>query len=150
MKAGPPGHFYHTPGQGSRRRLDYVNANPYHAQKRDRMKYLLLLLALCSLSVTAADNEIALVIRDHRFEPAEVKVPAGQKIKLVVHNQDTTPEEFESHELNREKVIAPGAKVNIYIDPLNPGRYPFFGEFHEKTARGTVIAESATMLGAAI
>lgn len=105
------------------------------------MKYLLLLLALCSLSVTAADNEIALVIRDHRFEPAEVKVPAGQKIKLVVHNQDTTPEEFESHELNREKVIAPGAKVNIYIGPLNPGRYPFFGEFHEKTARGTVIAE---------
>ena len=105
------------------------------------MKYLLLLLTLCSLSAAAADNEIALVIRDHRFEPAEVKVPAGQKIKLVVHNQDTTAEEFESHELNREKVIAPGAKVNIYIGPLNPGRYPFFGEFHERTARGTVIAE---------
>lgn len=105
------------------------------------MRYLLLLLTLCSLSAIAADNEVPLVIRDHRFEPAEIKVPAGQKIKLVVHNQDTTPEEFESHELNREKVIAPGAKVNIYIGPLNPGRYPFFGEFHEKTARGTVIAE---------
>lgn len=105
------------------------------------MKQLLILLSLFSINAFAADNEIALVIREHRFEPAEIKVPAGQKIKLVVHNQDATPEEFESHELNREKVIAPGAKVNIFIGPLNPGRYPFFGEFHEKTARGTVIAE---------
>jgi hypothetical protein len=58
-----------------------------------------------------------------------------------VHNQDATPEEFESHELNREKVIAPGTKANIYVGPLNPGRYPFFGEFNEKTARGVIIAE---------
>lgn len=105
------------------------------------MKYLLLLLALCSLSAIAADSEISLVIRDHRFEPSEIKVPAGQKVKLIVYNQDTTPEEFESHELNREKVIAPGTKANIFIGPLKPGRYPFFGEFNEKTARGTVIAE---------
>lgn len=105
------------------------------------MKKLFFLLALYSTALFAADAEVALVIRDHKFEPAEVRVPAGQKVKLVVHNQDTTPEEFESHELNREKVIAPGAKVNIYIGPLGPGRYPFFGEFHEKTARGTVIAE---------
>jgi plastocyanin len=105
------------------------------------MKKLFVLLSLCSLSAFAADSEIALVIRDHRFEPADVRVPAGQKVKLVVHNQDATPEEFESHELNREKVIAPGTKVSIYIGPLKPGSYPFFGEFNEKTARGTVIAE---------
>ncbi len=105
------------------------------------MGKLFILLSLYSFSVFAAENEVALTIRDHRFEPAEVRVPAGQKIKLIVHNQDTTPEEFKSHELNREKLIAPGAKVNIFIGPLNPGRYPFFGEFHEKTARGTVIAE---------
>lgn len=105
------------------------------------MKSLLVLFAFCSLPVFAADMEIPLVIKDHRFEPAEVRIPAGQKVKLVVHNQDATPEEFESHELNREKVIAPDAKVNIFIGPLSPGRYPFFGEFHEKTARGTVVAE---------
>lgn len=105
------------------------------------MKLLLSLLSLYSLSVLAADVEVPLAIREHRFEPAEVRVPAGQKIKLVVHNQDATPEEFESHELNREKVIAPGSKANIFIGPLKPGRYPFFGEFNEKTARGTVIAE---------
>ena len=96
------------------------------------------LLSLCAL---AADAEVMLVIRDHRFDPTEIRVPAGQKIKLVVHNQDATPEEFESHQLNREKLIAPGAKANIFIGPLKPGRYVFFGEFNEKTARGAVIAE---------
>ena len=105
------------------------------------MKKLLVLLSLLAANAFAADNEVSLIIRDHKFEPTEVRIPAGQKIKLVVHNQDSTPEEFESHELNREKVIAPGSKVNIFIGPLTAGRYPFFGEFHEKTARGTVIAE---------
>ena len=109
------------------------------------MKSLSTLLFVFSVFITmpaaAADPEVALTIREHRFEPAELRVPAGQKIKLVVHNQDATPEEFESHELNREKVVAPGAKASIFIGPLKPGRYPFFGEFHEKTARGVVIAE---------
>jgi heme/copper-type cytochrome/quinol oxidase subunit 2 len=105
------------------------------------MKTLIAALSLLSLSAWAADAEFALTLRDHRFEPAEIRVPAQQKIKLVVHNQDATPEEFESHELNREKVIAPGAKANIYVGPLKPGRYPFIGEFHEQTARGVLIAE---------
>lgn len=90
----------------------------------------------------AADApEMTLAIKDHRFVPAELKVPAGQRIKLVVHNQDSTPEEFESHSLNREKVIPGGAKATIFIGPLQPGRYTFFGEYHEKTAQGVVVAE---------
>lgn len=105
------------------------------------MKAFVLALSLFSLGAFAADTEFALVIKDHRFEPAELKVPAGQKIKLIVHNQDSTPEEFESHELNREKVISGGAKATIFVGPLKPGRYPFFGEFNEKTARGALIAE---------
>ena len=90
---------------------------------------------------TAAEPEILLVIKNHRFEPAELKVPSGQRIKLVVHNQDSTPEEFESHSLNREKVIPGGAKATIYIGPLKPGRYDFFGEYNEATAKGAVVAE---------
>ena len=105
------------------------------------MKKLIALLSLVCLSSFAADNEFALVIRDHRFEPTELRVPANQKVKLIVHNQDSTPEEFESHELNREKVIAPGAKATIFIGPLKPGSYPFVGEFNQKTARGVIIAE---------
>ena len=89
----------------------------------------------------AADNEVVLTIKNHQFAPAEIKVPANQRIKLNVHNQDSTPEEFESHSLNREKLIPGGAKAVIYIGPLKPGRYDFFGEFNPSTAKGVVIAE---------
>ena len=89
----------------------------------------------------AAEAEALLVIKNHRFEPTELKVPAGQRVKLVVHNQDSTPEEFESHTLNREKVIPGGAKATIYIGPLKPGRYDFFGEYNEATAKGVIVAE---------
>lgn len=103
-----------------------------------------LLLALClasSFAAHAQDAEFSLVIRNHRFEPAELRIPSGRKIKLTVSNQDSTPEEFESHELNREKIVPANGKVLIYIGPLSPGRYPFFGEFNPKTATGTIIAE---------
>ena len=100
-----------------------------------------LALAVVGGAALAAEPEVALVIKNNRFEPAELKVAAGQRIKLVVHNQDGTPEEFESHELNREKVIPGGAKATIFIGPLKPGRYPFYGEYHEATAKGTVVAE---------
>ncbi len=106
-----------------------------------RIHRCLPLLLLVPLLSWAAETEFALTIRNHRFEPAELKVPAGQKIKLVVHNTDATPEEFESHALNREKVVQPGARASIFVGPLAPGRYPFFGEFHEKTAQGALVAE---------
>ena len=102
---------------------------------------LIACLALLGGRAYAADSEVLLVIKNHRFEPAELKVPAGQRVKLVVHNQDSTPEEFESHALNREKVIPAGAKATIYIGPLKAGRYDFFGEYNEATAKGVVIAE---------
>jgi heme/copper-type cytochrome/quinol oxidase subunit 2 len=89
----------------------------------------------------AADNEVPLIIKNHLFSPAEIKVPANQRIKLQVHNQDSTPEEFESHSLNREKLIPAGVKAVIYIGPLKPGRYDFFGEFNPTTAKGVVVAE---------
>ena len=101
----------------------------------------LLSMCLAALPAVAAEPEVLLVIKGHRFEPTELKVPAGTRIKLVVHNQDSTPEEFESHSLNREKVIPAGAKVTIFIGPLKPGRYPFVGEYNEATAKGVVVAE---------
>jgi plastocyanin len=98
-------------------------------------------LTALPLFAAAADSDITLVIKDHRFTPSEVKVPAGKKVKLIVDNQDATPEEFESHELKREKVIAAHSKATLSIGPLKAGRYPFVGEFHESTAKGVIIAE---------
>lgn len=105
------------------------------------MRTSMFALFLFSTMVVGAEPEFSLIIQNHVFQPSEIRVPAKQKIRLVVKNLDTTPEEFESHELNREKVIPAGATVKILIGPLAPGRYPFVGEFHETTARGTVIAE---------
>jgi hypothetical protein len=103
----------------------------------------LLFVSLLSLPVlgNAADLEMTLVIKDHKFTPEQLKVPAGKKIKLLVDNQDPTIEEFDSHDLNREKVIPPKSKGVVYIGPLAPGKYTFVGEFNAATAQGVVIAE---------
>ena len=105
------------------------------------MRRLLLALLVMPGFTFAADPEFALTIKDHRFEPAELRVPAGKKIKLVIDNQDATPEEFESHELNREKVIPGKTKSFVFIGPLTAGRYPYIGDFNQKTANGVIIAE---------
>ena len=103
------------------------------------MRWMLAAVLLIPSFAFAADAEFLLVIRDHRFEPQELVVPAGKKFKLLVDNRDSTPEEFESHALNREKVVPANSRVPVFLGPLAPGRYPFFGEFHEKTAQGTLI-----------
>ena len=107
------------------------------------LSQLILATGLCMTAAAsgAADLDALLVIKNHRFEPAELKVAANQRVRLTVHNQDATPEEFESHDLNREKVIPGGGKAVIFIGPLKPGRYAFVGEFNEATAKGAVIAE---------
>ena len=102
---------------------------------------LAMLITLTNAVANAAEPEASLAIKNNRFEPTEIRVAANQRIRLTVHNQDDTPEEFESHKLNREKVIAPGAKAVIFIGPLKPGRYEFWGDYHAATAKGVVVAE---------
>jgi plastocyanin len=99
------------------------------------------LLGLAAGAAVAQDVEARLTLREHRFEPAELTVPAGRKVKLIIDNQDATAEEFESYELNREKVVPPKAQITIFVGPLQPGRYPFFGDFHKDTANGVLIAK---------
>lgn len=100
----------------------------------------LTLAAFTYPAAQAAPPEYKLVIKDHRFTPTEIEVPAGQKIRLVVENQDTTPEEFESYDLNREKIVAGNGKIVLFVGPLKPGKYEFFGEFNMATARGWLVA----------
>lgn len=65
------------------------------------MKAVVLVALLLPLTSLAADY--TLILKDHHFQPAELIVPAGEKIKLTIDNQDITSEEFDSHALNREK-----------------------------------------------
>jgi len=101
----------------------------------------LLVFFFAAHAIAADEDTFTLVIQDHRFAPAEVVVPAGKKVRLVVENRDATPEEFESHDLNREKVIAGKSSATIWIGPLSPGKYRYYGEFHEKTAQGVIVAK---------
>lgn len=101
----------------------------------------LLLIMLSAPTAHAAVPEFRLLIQDHKFQPTEIQVPAGQKFKLIVENQDSSPEEFESVELNREKVVIGNSSIDIYLGPLEPGKYKFFGDFHQDTAQGVVIAK---------
>jgi hypothetical protein len=95
---------------------------------------------LCQ-SLLAAVAEYHVQIKDHLFFPSQITIPANQKVKLVISNQDNTPEEFDSFSLNRDKVIFANNKATIFIGPLQPGEYDFFGEYNPNTARGTVIVE---------
>ena len=97
--------------------------------------------ALPYAAMAADEVEVTISIKDHKFDPAEVKVPAGKAIKLTVKNLDSTAEEFESKPLKVEKVIAGNATAVIRLKAQSKGSYKFFGEYHEKTAQGVLIVE---------
>lgn len=110
--------------------------------RRQLLALAFLVLAFCGLRPAhAEESTYTLTIKDHRFSPTEIEIPAGKKISLTVKNLDSTPEEFESTELHREKVVTGGQEVTIYIGPLQPGRYEFFGDFNPKTARGHIVVK---------
>ncbi len=91
--------------------------------------------------VAAAPPEVLLAIEEHRFQPEEIRVKAGAPFVLVIANRDAGPEEFDSTDLRIEKVIPAGKTVRLRLPALKPGTYPFVGEYHEKTARGRIVAE---------
>ncbi|MDC0088503.1 cupredoxin domain-containing protein [Porticoccaceae bacterium] len=107
------------------------------------MKSLIPIIIASALSsiAAAATPVIEITIKDHLFYPAELVLPADTKVKLLIHNSDPTPEEFESYELNREKVITGNSRAVIFVGPLKPGTYPFFGEFYPKTAQGKILVQ---------
>jgi hypothetical protein len=88
---------------------------------------------------TQEATSVSLSIKDHRFDPAEIEVPANKPIVLRIKNLDKTPIEFESESLHVEKVIGGNAEGVVRLRPLKPGRYEFFDEFHP-AAKGVLTA----------
>jgi high-affinity iron transporter len=115
------------------------------AISRPRARTLAGAVALAVLVANApsvrADDLPVLVFHNHRFEPARLEVPAHQKFKLLVKNSDDTADEFESDDLKREKLVAPGKTITVFLGPLEPGEYKFFGDFHKNTAQGVLVAK---------
>ena len=88
--------------------------------------------------VQSAPNTI--VIKDHQFNPSQLIVPVGQKVQIIVDNQDPTAEEFESFDLDREQVVEGNKKIIVYIGPLQPGKYNYWADFH-KSSTGIIIVQ---------
>lgn len=106
------------------------------------LRALFVVAALLSSSVTLAEApaDIQLTIKDHSFSPSTLTIPANTRVKILIHNQDQLPAEFESYDVNREKVIPGGSKIPLYVGPLKPGTYNFFNDFYAAST-GTLIVK---------
>ena len=115
--------------------------------KEQRIKEIILILVMLGILSSpkiAFSNEMpvfTIIIKDHQFDPKELVIPVNQKVKVIINNQDPTAEEFESYDLNREKIVTGNKQAILFIGPLKAGVYKYFGEFNQKTAQGVIIAK---------
>jgi hypothetical protein len=128
--------YLHSPAVIDMSRIPNIPSLP------DRL-FLALALSAAACQIQAADapSTPRLIIHEHRFEPVEIHVRAGQALVLQVENRDGGVEEFESYDLDREQRVRPGEVGMVRLGPLAPGRYPFFGDFHRNTAQGVLVAD---------
>jgi len=105
------------------------------------IKIMLVILSAFIAGSNAIAEEYVVTINNHQFIPSQIEMTAGEKHRLIVLNNDESPEEFESYELNREKIVSGNSKIIIFLPPLEAGEYPFFGEFNPKTAQGRIVVK---------
>jgi len=79
-----------------------------------------------------------ITIRHQAFQPRSLTIPAGEQVRITIRNDDALPAEFESADLNQEKVIPGGTALPVYVGPLRPGIYKFFNDFHPAST-GTLV-----------
>ncbi|MEO8747065.1 MAG: cupredoxin domain-containing protein [Rhodanobacter sp.] len=107
-----------------------------------KLGFPMLLALLLPLGAVAADvPSFTLTLQNHRYVPDELRIPANTRVKLVIVNKDPSPEEFESNDFPAEKIVMPNSSISVFVGPLKPGHYGFYGDFHQPTAKGTLIAE---------
>jgi hypothetical protein len=92
-------------------------------------------------ALAQATIEVQLSYKDKTFDPAEVGAPANTPIVIKFRNLDRDAMEFESDALHIEKVVAAGKEATFKIRAQKPGRYEFFDEYNEKTARGALVVK---------
>ena len=100
------------------------------------------ILAITMVGAARAESvEIPLSYKDKKFDPAEITAPANTPIVIKFRNLDEDAMELESDSLKIEKVVAAGKDATIKVKSQKPGRYEFFDEYNEKTARGALVAK---------
>ncbi|HEX6119984.1 MAG TPA: cupredoxin domain-containing protein [Dongiaceae bacterium] len=104
---------------------------------------LLSLAAICVPAThgVADDPSLTLELKDHKFQPANPTIPANTKVKLTVKNLDATPAEFESEDIDVEKVIPGNSEITVNIGPLEAGTYEFYDEYHEDESTTNLVVQ---------
>jgi heme/copper-type cytochrome/quinol oxidase subunit 2 len=121
---------------------DHGDVDFHLSEQNEMRKRVVLVASMVAFSGAAlAAGPIPVTLKDHKFTPAQIAVPANQPVVIHLTNQDTTAEEFDSTALKVEKVVAGNSEGDVHIRPLDPGKYPFMGEYHSATAQGVVIAK---------
>lgn len=103
------------------------------------------MLAASAAAAADAQSTVRLMLRAHHFSPEKITVPAGQKVRIELINEDAALEEFDSVDLHVERDVTPHAKVVFEIGPLDPGAYSFMGELHADTATGQIVAVASPL-----
>ena len=91
-------------------------------------------------TMVQAAGPIVPTTKDGQFTPSELNVPAGERLRIGVESQFSTPTEFESTDMRVEKIVVPGGRITVMTVPLNPGTYKFFDDYHPDTAKGMIIS----------
>jgi hypothetical protein len=105
-----------------------------------KLRFLFGAILICATTASArAEETYKLTLKDHRFTPNELSVPANERFVIEVENLDATPAEFESGDLRVEKFVVGGGKIVVRMRALKPGSYKFFDEYNPDTATGTLI-----------
>ncbi len=102
------------------------------------------LSVLMGLPVMAQAEDLStfkVELADGHLTPARLEVPAGKRFKILIFNRGNSAVEFESVQLRKEKVLAPGADSFVVVAPLDAGEYRFFDDFHQSTAQGVIVAK---------
>lgn len=90
----------------------------------------ILVLAATAFPALAGDEPtFRIEFRNGLIFPGRIEVPAKTRFRLELVNTGEMPAEFESFELRKEKVIAPGSEAVMVIRTLDPGEYLFFDDF---------------------
>jgi hypothetical protein len=102
-----------------------------------------MVIALSVTLIARADDDPTFRIdfKDGAVTPRRLEVPANRRFSLELHNLGETPAEFESRELRKEKVLAPGTSSVLVIRTLDPGEYDFFDDFHPDTPPAVLVAK---------
>lgn len=109
--------------------------------KAFRAIFLTTITLALPLTAGASEDDYVLSLKDHTFSPQNLVLPKNQRVKLIVHNLDKSPAEFESHDLDVEKIVPGGQSISVFVGPLEPGRYSFADEYHEDQSKAYLTVE---------